>query len=198
MITPLKVLKQAAQILEQLDCRYCLIGGHAASLYRTQERLTRDVDFAVVGSKAKTSRIIAERCIEMLGFEPALGWIPQGVGELERKSICMITSKPAPDHLKGFIDILLPELPWVEIAVKRAQDNKLDLGFSVVPVITPEDLIIAKCYALRNTPDRFQDLDDLKEIFQLSNMLDIDYLRSQLQKQSLEIPEPVREYSPIA
>jgi hypothetical protein len=109
----------------------------------------------------------------------------------------MITSKPPPDQFTGVIDILLPELPWVESAVKRAQFNKLDLGLGRVPVITPEDLIVAKCYALRNSPDRFQDLDDLRDIFQSVRTLDIDYLRHALAKHSLSIPEAVNKYSPL-
>jgi hypothetical protein len=92
---------------------------------------------------------------------------------------------------KGLIDILLPDLPWVSKAVKRAQHNRLDLGFAAVPVITPEDLIIAKCYSLRNSPDRFQDLDDIKEIFINIQDLDRDYLESSLQELDLVIPEQV-------
>ena len=62
---------------------------------------------------------------------------------------------------KGIIDLLLSVLPWIEGAVARAQHNSIDLGFARVPVITPEDLRAAKCAALGNSPDRFQDLDDL-------------------------------------
>ncbi|MDZ4785997.1 MAG: hypothetical protein SGJ02_07965 [bacterium] len=107
----------------------------------------------------------------------------------------MITSSPAPKESKGIIDILLPELPWVVQAVQRAQHNKINLGFAAVPVITPEDLIIDKCYSLNNSPDRFQDLDDLKEIFESVNDLNLDYLSANLSKLSLEIPEPVRRFA---
>ena len=69
------------------------------------------------------------------------------------------------------------------------------MGFAKVPVITPEDLIIAKCYALRNSPDRFQDLDDLKSIFQSRIELDRIYLRRQLSEMNLSIPDAVKKHA---
>lgn len=108
----------------------------------------------------------------------------------------MVTSRPRQDEITGIVDVLLPEIPWVKGAVERAQANKLDLGFRHVPVITPEDLIIAKCYALRNSPDRFQDLDDIKELFKDVPDLDVDYLRRKLLEFSLQIPEQLNKFIP--
>lgn len=190
----LQVLKRAVRILEDLECKYCLIGGHAASLYRLQERLTKDVDFALAAEPISNSRKVAEKAIENLGLKPIIGFIPQGAKENKRKVVCMVTSVPGPNEAKGVIDILLPELPWIPEAIERAQHNRLDLGFAKVPVITPEDLILAKCYAVKNSPDRFQDLDDLKEIFQNKSDLDLEYLRERLIKLELTIPEAVRKF----
>ncbi len=195
-MTPLRVLKAATAILERLGCRYCLIGGHAASLYRTQERLTRDVDFALTTDPLSNAQALAEKAVSELGLTPMIGFIPRMDEEPKRKSVCMVTSAPSEGAMKGVIDIILPELPWVTQAVSRAQYNRLDLGFAKVPVITPEDLIIAKCYALRNAPDRFQDLDDLKELFLAMKELDLDYLRGALADLNLSIPVPVREFAP--
>ena len=142
------------------------------------------------------SRQLAEEAIEQLGFKPMLGFIPPTQHEPDRGSICMITATPAPNETHGLIDILLPELPWLVQSVERAQHNLINLGFADIPVITPEDLIVAKCYALRNSPDRFQDFDDLKEIFSAVNELDLDYLRANLVKLNLAIPEPVRKFAP--
>ena len=108
----------------------------------------------------------------------------------------MITSEPAAQELTGLVDILLPEVPWVPEAVERAQSNVLNLGFADVPVITPEDLILAKCLSAANEPDRFQDLDDIKQLFKDVKDLDIDYLRRRLHELSLVIPEPVRAFGP--
>jgi hypothetical protein len=110
----------------------------------------------------------------------------------------MVTSEPPASELTGMVDILLPEVPWVLEAVGRAQDNLIDLGFAKVPVITAEDLILAKCYAVRNSPDRFQDLDDLKQLFQDVRDLDTDYLRRRFVELKLTIPEQIRQFAPDA
>ena len=195
-LTPLSALKKTVAALTQLPCRFCLVGGHAASLYRSQERFTRDVDFAVVASPKVKSRAVAEKAIEALGLKPVVGVIPLGKKEPKRPAVCMITSEPAAQELTGLVDILLPEVPWVPEAVERAQSNVLNLGFADVPVITPEDLILAKCLSAANEPDRFQDLDDIKQLFKDVKDLDIDYLRRRLHELSLVIPEPVRAFGP--
>ena len=195
-MTPLRLLKQAVTVFDKLKCNYCLVGGHAASLYRSQERLTKDVDFALVAEPLSESRNLADKVILGMGLKPMLGFIPAGSKESKRKSVCMVTSTPGPNESKGLIDILLPALPWLVQAVERAKYNKIDLGFKKVPVITPEDLVLAKCYSVNNSPDRFQDLDDLKEIFGNIKDLDLDYMRYNLTKHGLAIPELVREFAP--
>ena len=198
MLTPLKLLKAAVEKFEKGGARYCLVGGHAASLYRAQERLTKDVDFAICADPPTESQAHAELVVSALGLTPMVGFIPPGAAEPKRRSVCMVTSVPVLGESKGLIDILLPDLPWVSKAVERAQHNRLNLGFAAVPVITPEDLVIAKCYALRNSPDRFQDLDDLKEIFISVKDLDRDYLEPSLQAHDLVIPEQVKGFLPWA
>lgn len=195
-LTPLVALKKAAAALAELPCRFCLIGGHAASLYRSQERFTKDVDFALVATPKERSRAVAESAIKALGLKPMVGCIPLGESARKRSVVCMITSEPAANELSGMIDILLPELDWVSEAVERAQNNKLDLGFASIPVITAEDLILAKCQAVENAPDRFQDLDDLKQIFKDLNDLDTDYIRRRLHDLSLIIPPAIAAYAP--
>lgn len=193
MMTPLKILKQAVTIFEQKNITYCLVGGHAASLYRVQERLTRDVDFAVLGDSGDVKKM-AEDVILELGLKPMIGFIPTSPQEQKRNSTCMVSATPAKHEMKGIIDILLPVLPWVTQAVERAQYNKINMGFASVPTIPPEDLIVAKCYALNNSPDRFQDLDDLKEIFTAVSDLDLDYVNQQLGMLNVSIPESIKKY----
>lgn len=193
-MTPLKTLKQAVAAFEKNCITYCLVGGHAASLYRSQERLTRDVDFAIIASGTSSARKLAEQVIEEMGLKSTVGFIPPDPRKRNRKSVCMISSFPAKNETKGIIDILLPDLPWVQQAVERAQHNKIDLGFALVPTIPPEDLVLAKCYALSNSPDRFQDLDDLKEIFTSVKDLDLDYVFAQLGELAVSIPKTVQKY----
>ena len=184
----LEILKTVDKISKQLEVSYCLIGGHAASLYRAQERFTKDIDFALMAETPAISVQKAEELISRLGLQPLAGFIPRSSHEPDRKNICMVSSKPQGAESRGIIDILLPELPWISDAIRRSQYNLIKLGFADIPVITPEDLIIAKCYALRNAPDRFQDLDDLKEIFNHQKDLDLEYLEEKLLKHALSIP----------
>jgi hypothetical protein len=195
-LTPLQALKRTVAALSELPCRFCLVGGHAASLYRSQERFTKDVDFALVADAKGKSRAIASQAIEKLGMKPIAGFMALGDAERSQRALCMVSSEPAASELTGLVDILLPEVPWVLDAVGRAQDNLIDLGFAKVPVITAEDLILAKCYAVRNSPDRFQDLDDLKQLFKDVRDLDTDYLRRRLYELKLTIPEQIKQFAP--
>lgn len=195
-LTPLQALKRTVAALSELPCRFCLVGGHAASLYRSQERFTKDVDFALVADAKGKSRVIASQAIKKLGMKPVAGFMVLGDTERQERAQCMVTSEPPASELTGLVDILLPEVPWVLDAVGRAQDNLIDLGFAKVPVITPEDLILAKCYAVRNSPDRFQDLDDLKQLFKDVRDLDTDYLRRRLVELKLTIPDQIKQFVP--
>lgn len=65
-----------------------------------------------------------------------------------------------------------------------------------VDFATPEDLIIAKCYALSGSPDRFQDLDDIREIFCAVTDLDLEYLSRKLNQFSLIIPKILKPSLP--
>ena len=195
-LTPLGALKKTVAAFADLPCSFCLVGGHAASLYRSQERFTKDVDFAVVATKSERSREVAESAIKALGMKPEIGFFPHGDEKRARSAVCMITSEPAAGELTGLVDILLPEVSWVTEAVERAQHNKMDLGFAMVPVITPEDLILAKCQSVGNSPDRFQDLDDLKHLFKDVRDIDVDYIRRRLSELSIEIPKAVATFAP--
>ena len=192
----LHTLTQACGEFEKRRCSYCLIGGYAASLYRTIERVTRDIDFALVAKPPIRSQKVAEDIIKALGFKPAVGFIAGRQRKGRTSRIAMVTSTPVKGEFTAVIDILLPTLPWLSEAVRRAQFNLIDLGFSKVPVITPEDLIVAKCYALKGAPDRFQDLDDLKELFSGAVELEYDYIKLALDNLKLAIPAILKAAAP--
>ncbi len=59
-----------------------------------------------------------------------------------------------------------------------------------------EDVILAKFFALKNDPSRFNDLDDLKSIFLANHPLDLGYLAGQMQKLSLTVPPLIEEIAP--
>lgn len=190
----LEIIKGVSQFLNKEKCLYCLAGGHAASMYRAQERFTRDVDFALTAAPISASEYIANGAIKKLGLKPIAAFLPSVFNEKKTTIASMITSVPTQGEAKGIVDIILPSLPWVSAAVERAQHNTVDLGFADVPLITPEDLIIAKSYSVHHAPDRFLDLDDLKEIFGNIKDLDIDYIRESLERMDIAIPKQVKKF----
>lgn len=193
-MTPLEALRKVVRELESNGILYCLIGGHAASLYRRHERTTKDVDIAILGADRKNEKELAIELIRSIGLEPLLGFIPRR-GDTE-STLSFITSHPEQGQEHGPLDILFSTLPWVPEAVERAQHNKIDVMFATLPVITPEDLILAKCFALHDNSDRFQDLDDLKELFQNDLDLDLEYLILKFEELKIPIPQLVRKFVP--
>ena len=86
------------------------------------------------------------------------------------------------------MDFLLPIMSWVPNAVRRAQTNLLNLGFGAIPVITVEDLIIAKLVALFGRSSREKDMDDLEVIFEYQRNIDFQYLSSQMKLLGISVP----------
>jgi hypothetical protein len=92
------------------------------------------------------------------------------------------------------VDILLPAIPWVADAVRRAQHNRVDFGFGAVPVITVEDLILAKLYALNSARLRAKDLDDLQSIYESGCDIDIAYLSGQMRSFDIRVPRAAEPF----
>ena len=86
------------------------------------------------------------------------------------------------------VDLLLCGFPWVEDAARRAQGHEVDFGFGPVPVLTLEDDLLAKLWALQASPLRAKDLDDLQSIIDANHDLDIAYLAGQIGRLKIVIP----------
>jgi hypothetical protein len=97
---------------------------------------------------------------------------------------------------KPNVDILLSDIPWVEVAIHRAQSNLIDFNFKKIPCLTAEDIIISKLYSLKNRSDRFQDLDDIKEIFIAQKNLDTTYVSDRMIEFKLLIPSALKNLVP--
>jgi hypothetical protein len=108
----------------------------------------------------------------------------------------MIVGRRAGEPGQPGLDILLPAIPWVPDAVRRAQNNRIDYGFGATPTITIEDVIVAKLAALRAFPSRWKDLDDLTSIFSTRSELDLVYLTGQMRRFDLVLPEALRGAAP--
>jgi len=184
----LKLLKMIVAQLENKKIDYVLCGGIAASLYRDKPRFTNDVDIAIFYNNYKESKVIAKKIVEAVGAKASLGWIPQ-LKERDIETMALVIGQFDSENYEATVDLILPNLPWVEKAISNGKNHIVDYGFAKIPVITVEDLIIAKIFALNIEPSRFQDLDDLKSIFLSSVALDSTYIREAMYIYSIKMPK---------
>lgn len=171
---------------EHFPSHFAICGGLAASTYRTNPRMTDDLDIAVSGKKITDVEKAAEKTLRAIGATVSIGVI-------ENLSLLSPHSKPLfigtfkQPRILSSVDILLPSLPWVPNAVERAQHNVISYGLFAAPTLTPEDILIAKIFALMIEPNRFQDLDDIKAIStNVKLSLDESYLEAQCKELGIE------------
>lgn len=194
--------EKVVKILKKEEVRYALAGGLVASLYRLDERLTKDLDFLLFSESHSQQK--AAHIIHSLGLKTHV----IRKADLEGGPLFAIKKKNTPPYIiagrgeKGAesvgLDFILPELPWFANALHRAEQNKIDFGFGGLPCLTVEDLIISKLFSYKNDKKRFNDLDDLKSIFLAKRPLDLAYLAGQMSKLGLAIPDPVQDMAPVA
>lgn len=178
-------LKRATSYLGDFPRQWALCGGVAASIYRSKARFTDDIDFALIDSPDIAAGDLARQVIQKMGYRDYLGFIPDP-RDVTKQLQGLICARESADERFVGLDFLLPVQCWVNDAVAIAQSNLIDFGFAKLPTIVPEDLIVAKLIAVTNSPDRFQDLDDIKEIVQ-SVSVDISRIRQQISKYSIKI-----------
>ena len=141
------LFKSAVAELRKRDIPFAVAGGFAADLYRREPRLTMDVDLVILVDKNAVDT--ASDVIRSLGLHPGVVREADLAGgpmfAIRRKSSkpCMVVGRKKGESSGEGVDILLPEIPWAEQAVTRAQDNQVDFGFGDVPTLTVEDVVIA-------------------------------------------------------
>lgn len=187
--------------LKKEKIRFAVAGGLIASVYRENERLTNDLDFLIF-SKSKT-RALAEKIITDFKLKPIVIRKADLEGgpmfAIKRKSTkpFMVCGRSSDDKPRIGLDFILPEMPWFQKALERAEINKIDFGIGdPVPSLTVEDVILAKLYAFQNKPHRFNDLDDLQSIFQTGHDLDLAYLCHEMKLLNLVIPKELKSDAP--
>ncbi len=192
--------KKVISVLEKSTADYALAGGMVASVYRTNERTTNDLDFLICAGKE--SRKKADAIIRRFHLVPHI----VRKAELEGGPMFAIKSwKTTPYIILGRaegdqgaigLDFILPEMPWFDEAIQRARHNRIDFGFGAIPCLTKEDVILSKLYSLKNDPSRFNDLDDLKSIFQAGHDIDAAYLCGRMHTLALVVPDSLKETAP--
>lgn len=180
-------LKRVASSMSAYPGAWALCGGVVASIYRQSPRFTADVDIAVVAWGGQTPEEIASQVLLSLGYQPIAGFIPNLSSGPDEPHALICGRAEGDDRFIG-IDFLLPTFTWVPAAVARAQQNMVDYGFSKLPTVTVEDLLIAKLQALPNS-ERTQDLDDIRSILLEWKNLDQVYLKQQLVRLGVSTPE---------
>jgi hypothetical protein len=193
-----RLFEQAVEALRKQDIVFAVAGGFAVDLYRREPRLTMDVDLAIMTGRGgvKTARLIIESLGLQAGIarEADLAGGPLFAVRRGNTRPCMVVGRPADDPTGEGVDILLPAIPWVETALRRAQANQVDFGFGPVPALTLEDAILSKLHALNRL--RAKDLDDIQSIFESEPDIDIPYLAGQMQRLQPAVPRQVEPFLP--
>ncbi|MCC6953963.1 MAG: nucleotidyl transferase AbiEii/AbiGii toxin family protein, partial [Deltaproteobacteria bacterium] len=188
---------EALSLIQEAKLEYVLCGGLAASQYRDQPRLTADIDF-IVRDEPK-SRASARKIITTMGLKPHelrkadLDGGPLFAIEAKSTPVQVFVGRKPEDKRAIGIDFLLSNRLGAAQALTRGQNNLVDFGSTKVPMITIEDLIVAKLVAARP-----KDVDDLVSIFSSHPDFDIPYLSGQLEELSILIPTQVQGVMPPA
>ena len=189
----------AVKALRQADVPFAVAGGFAAELYRAEPRLTMDIDLAILSDESEAR---AREVLESIGLHAGvsrkadLDGGPLFAIKAKNTPACLVVGRPKAKQTGEGVDILLPGLPWVPTAVERAQLNQVDYGFGSVPVLTLEDLILSKLYALMAHPPRAKDMDDLQSVHAAGHEVDSAYLSGKAQEYGIRLPKSVKPFIP--
>jgi len=192
------LFREAVESLRERKIIFAVAGGLAADLYRRESRLTMNVDLAIVTEKSALQPAIS--VIESIGLEAGVARKADLAGgslfAIRRGNTtpCMVVGRKKDVVAGEGVDILLPAIPWVADAVRRARDNSVDFGFGPVPVLTVEDVVLSKLYALNSACLRAKDLDDLQSIYESECDIDIAYLSGQMRRFDIRIPRAAEPF----
>jgi hypothetical protein len=193
-----KLLRRAVEELQRRQVPFAIAGGLAAGVYRPEPRLTNDIDISILAGDVRLGRELVESLGLSAGVvrQADLAGGPLFAIRKRNTEPCMIVGRRAGESGQPGVDLLLPAIPWVPDAVRRAQNNRIDYGFGAIPTITIEDVIVAKLAALKASPTRWKDLDDLTSIFSARSELDLVYLTGQMRRFDLVLPDALRAAAP--
>jgi hypothetical protein len=183
-------LRRVTELLLPYRGCWAVCGGVAAAIYRETPRYTADIDIALIDHPDRDAASIAAGVAEVMGYKPKAGFITDQAGKLIPAQALVIARDDGAGGYVG-LDFLLPVLPWIASAVRRAQANLLDFGFAELPAITPEDLFVAKLFALQGSPERVTDLDDLISMAKAVSPFDLNYFEKRAAEFQLTVPAPV-------
>ncbi len=192
--------KKVITILQTKNVRFALAGGFASSLYRKEERTTKDLDFLILAQSdtLEIASTIIHECDLIPHYirKASLEGGPMFAIKRNNTPPYIVAGRSSHEENTIGLDFILPVMPWFESALVRAELNSIDFGFGKIPCITVEDVILSKFYSLKNNSQRFNDLDDLKSIFERDQNIDIAYICGQMQKLKVTVPEAIKNFIP--
>lgn len=183
-------------LLNKKNIPYAVAGALAASIYRSQPRTTNDIDIITLADTANVEEL--KSILEELGLKPGLARQANLDGgplfAIKKKStpVVLLVGRNQENKQAIGIDFLLSSLPWVEKALERAQE--FDYGGIKAPVMTAEDVILAKLLAVHNKPTRLSDLDDIVSIVETGRDIDWAYISSQIKELRVKLR---KEHAPL-
>lgn len=199
-----RLFSDAVIELKKREIPFALAGGLAADLYRSEPRVTMDIDLAIATDTGRDAGKIAADIMESLDLKAGVLRQADLAGgplfAIKRKSTAPVMlvgrSRNKPDH--PGLDLLLPALPWTGRAISRAVTNMVDFGFGDVPALRVEDVILSKLYALQNPDLRAKDLDDLQSIHAGNTKPDLAYISGQIRALKIVVPLKTKSLIPRA
>ena len=186
-----ELFEVASKKLIELDCTFALGGCIAADLYRKETRTTKDIDFLFFmnGMEVDRGRELLKKLNLGVG-EVKLHQLKQSPTMNKRSKDTYILVGRGNESDPG-VDLLLPPFPWFANAMRRAQSNLIDFGFGFVPVLTAEDIILAKLFG-----NRLKDLDDIQSIFEAKKPLNVGYLEAEMDRLGFSFPSEIIAVAP--
>lgn len=162
--SPPEVLRAIARLAEKIGARWYLFGAHAVAIWG-RPRMTADVDVTVEVDPSKVTALL--RAAREVGLVPR----ERDVELIARESRVVPLQYGTPAIP---VDLVLSGPGLEETFHERAIRERV--GRVIVPVISPEDLVIAKLIA-----GRARDKEDVRGILaERSAELDLEYIRETL------------------
>lgn len=179
---PFAVLRDFIAWIKAENIRGIIIGGIAAS-FLGRPRVTRDVDSVVIIAPDILEKFVHSG--KQFGFTPRI----TDIFAFSQKSRVLLMKH----ETTGIdIDISLGVLPFEYESIERAL--WIDAGGLLLPLPTPEDLIVMKAVAHRQ-----RDLIDIESILDANPNLDLERIRRWVREFStaLEMPEILNDLEKI-
>jgi predicted nucleotidyltransferase len=170
------VIHAIAKLLDTAQVRDVLIGAAAVGLI-SQARLTRDVDALVIIDPDRWPAFLEQAA--HLGIVPR---IPDCLKFARKSRVLLLRHQPSGVD----VDISFGALPFEEEAIVRAMH--IDFAGAVIPVATPEDLVVMKAVA-----GRPKDYADIGLILEANPRADLRRVRRWVAQfaEVLEMPEMI-------